>query len=133
MCAKAILKTISCVVVVAYLAGCSSNSSLAPFQPQTNNVANNFQMQATGVTDVTTILNYTWQNDGTTGNVNQATTVNKGTATLTIQDANGTQVYTKSLADNGTFTTSAGVAGNWKIRVNLSNYSGTLNFRIQKP
>ena len=124
-----ILAAIACVLLV----GCDSNNSLGPFQPQINNVANTFQLQATGVNNVSTTLNYTWQNDGTTGNVNQASTVNKGTATLTILDANGTQVYTKSLAENGTFTTSTGTSGMWKIRVTLSGYSGTLNFRVQKP
>ena len=66
-----ILAAIACVLLV----GCDSNNSLGPFQPQINNVANTFQLQATGVNNVSTTLNYTWQNDGTTGNVNQASTV----------------------------------------------------------
>ena len=59
--------------------------------------------------------------------------ITAGTATLTIRDANGTQVYSQSLTVNGTLVTNAGMSGNWTIQVALTNVSGTLNFRAQKP
>jgi hypothetical protein len=59
--------------------------------------------------------------------------VTAGSATLTIRDASGTQVYTRNLADNGTFLTNAGTSGSWTIQVVLTNMSGTINFRVQKP
>ena len=124
------LRTLTRLIMLTTLA-CSD--SLAPFQPEVSNVADNFQLQATGVTNVTDTFEYTWQNSGTTANVNQATIVSSGTAQLTILDATGAQVYTRSLADNGTFVTTAGATGAWKIRMVLTNYSGTLNFRAQKP
>jgi hypothetical protein len=52
---------------------------------------------------------------------------------LVITDATGKQVYSRSLTENGTFTTSAGTAGNWTVRVSFSSVSGAVNFRIQKP
>ncbi|HEU4997279.1 MAG TPA: hypothetical protein VFT29_20825 [Gemmatimonadaceae bacterium] len=118
---------------IAIFAVLACSDSLAPFQPEIANATDSFQLQATGVRSVTNTFEYTWQNTGTTANVNQATVVIAGTATLTILDAQGQQVYAKDLAQNGTFQTSAGNAGAWKIRMALTNYSGTLNFRVQKP
>ncbi len=120
-----------CLLLIA--AGCNSNNSLAPFQPQINNAPDNFQFQATGVKKVTSTLNYTWQNSGTSANVNQACAITTGTATLVILDANAAQVYSKDLSANGTFQTTTGATGNWTIRVTLAYVSGTLNFRVQKP
>ena len=118
----------------AALGACGdSTGPLAPFQPQINNAPDNFQFQATGVTNVTWTFNYTWSNSGTAASLNQATTVTSGTATVTIYDANGTQVYTNDLSANGTFPTSTGVTGNWTIRVVFTNYSGpAVNFSVQK-
>jgi hypothetical protein len=115
------------------LAACSdSTGPLAPFQPQIGNVADNFQFQATGVTNVTWTYTYTWSNSGTAASVNQSTTVAAGSATVTVLDANGVQVYSQSLSANGTFATTAGATGNWTIRVVFTNYDGTVNFRVQK-
>jgi hypothetical protein len=89
---------------------CSSNP-LAPFQPEITNAPDNFQFQATAVQHVTTTVNYTWQNTGATANVNQACSITGGTATLTILDADSVQVYTRNLADNGTYATVTGTTG----------------------
>jgi hypothetical protein len=105
---------------------------LAPFEPQINNIADNFEFQATGVTDVTWTFTYTWSNSGTMASVDQSTTVGAGSAVVTVYDAVGTQVYTQSLSANGTFDTSAGVAGNWTVKVAFVNCDGTVNFRVQK-
>ena len=122
------------VATLVAIMGCGGkNNVLNPrFQPQVNNAPDNFQFQATGVQGVTQTLNYTWQNTGIAATVNQATTVTAGHAILTIGDANGTQVYMGDLVNNGTFTTTTGITGNWTIRLTLDHYSGTLNFRVQK-
>ena len=115
---------------VAVFAACTS--SLAPFQPQINNAPNNFQFQATGVTNLTATFTYTWSNSGDSATVNQATTITAGSATLQIADQNGTQMYSQSLSGNGTFGTAKGVTGSWTIKAVFTNYSGTVNFRVQK-
>jgi hypothetical protein len=120
------------VVLMILLGGCDEDP-LAPFQPEVSNQPDSFQLQATGVRNVTLTRDYNWQNNGSTANVNQATTVASGNATLTILDADGTQVYHRDLSENGTYTTSQGSSGNWTIRMKLSRYRGTLNFRAQKP
>lgn len=102
------------------------------FQPEVANLTDNFQFQSTGVTNVTQTLNYTWQNTGTAANVDQATTLTSGSATLTIFDASGAMVYSRSLTDNGTFATSTGTTGAWRINIVINGASGTFNFRVQK-
>ena len=117
----------------AVLASCkSSTGPLAPFQPQINNAADNFQFQATGVSNVTWTYTYTWSNSGDSATVNQSTTVTGGSAVLTILDHNSSQVYSQSLSANGTFGMLKGLHGSWTVRVAFTNYSGTVNFRVQK-
>ena len=116
------------------IAGCGSDSPTAPpgIQPQIANLPDDFSYQITSVTNYTGTALYTWQNTGIAANVNQATTVTLGTITLQITDAGGTQVYSRSLSDNGTFLTGNGTTGNWHLRVTYTGASGTVNFRVQK-
>jgi hypothetical protein len=102
------------------------------FQPEIINQTDNFAFQSTRVSNVTQTLQYTWQNTGTVANVNQATQITSGSATITIRDSAGLQVYTASLSSNGTFITSSGATGGWTIRLVLTNFNGTLNFRVQR-
>lgn len=120
------------VVMLALAWGCGDDP-LAPFEPETNNATDSFQLQATGVTGVSTTLTYVWRNTGTVANVNHSTTTTGGSARLTIRSANGTQVYDKNLAPSLNEQTGSGPAGDWNVQVVLSSYSGTLNFRLQRP
>lgn len=124
------MKTLPVAGAIAIALACSD--SLAPFQPEINNVADNFQFQATALTNVTTSVQYSWQNSGTAATVNHSSAVTAGTATLTVKDANGATVYSGALVASGTPSTTAGVAGAWSVHVALVNVSGTLNFRVQK-
>lgn len=119
------------LVVVAAACG-NSTGPLTPFEPQINNVVDNFQFQATGVTNVTWTKTYNWTNSGDSTTINQSTTITGGSAVVTILDPNQVQRYSQSLSANGTFGMPKGVAGIWSIRVVLTNYSGTINFRVQK-
>ena len=122
-----------CAVLSAVaLGGC--NSPVAPgIQSQVNNAPDNFQYQTTSVRTYTGTASYSWSNSGTRATINQATTVTGGTMTLTITDNAGTQVYSNSMANNGTFQTSpVGVAGMWTIRIDYVGANGTVNFRVQK-
>ena len=113
------------------LAVACGDDPLAPFQPEIANARDNFQFQVTGLRDVTTAREYDWEHTGTVANVNHSTALSAGTALLVIRDAGGTEVYRRSLAQGGTFQTSAGTAGRWRIRVELSRASGAVNFRAQ--
>lgn len=125
------LVRIALLAVTAALVSCSSNS-LAPFQPQISNVADNFQAQATGVSNVTTTLTYSWSNSGTQATINHSTTTTAGSTLLVLKDNAGTTVYSKALSPSLNEATAAGVAGTWTVQLTLTGYSGTLNFRAQK-
>lgn len=128
------IRPLVAAAVVIALAACGSDSVLDPrFEPEVANLTDNFQFQATAVTDITETVTYNWQNNGTRANINQSGTITSGTATLQIRDAAGIVVYTGNLASTGTFTSSTGAAGTWKIQLVLNDVSGTLNFRVQKP
>lgn len=126
---RAWLEGVALAVVVG---GCGSDP-LAPFEPEINNATGSFQLQATDVRNVSTTLNYTWRNTGTIANVNHSSTTLQGSARLLIRSSNGTQVYDRALAASLTEQTAVGASGDWTIQLVLSNYSGTLNFRVQKP
>lgn len=111
----------------------NNNTPLDPqFEPEVVNIEDAFSFQATGVTDITDVLYYSWTNTGVTANVDQSCSISEGEGTLEVMDAQGTTVYTRNLTDDGSFQTGSGVAGSWTIRVTLSTASGTLNFSLEK-
>jgi len=116
--------------------GCGSSnppvSPLAPFQPEIFNNPDNFSFQATAIENVSTTVIYNWSNSGAQATVNHSSVVDSGTAVLTIYDANDSLVYSNGLAASLNEPTSAGLAGSWRIRVQLTNCYGTLNFTTQK-
>lgn len=112
--------------------GACGGDSLSPFQPQISGPTDNFQLQATGVTDVTTTATYTWVNTGTRASVNHSTTTTAGSTLVVIKDAAGVVVYTRALSASLNEPTLAGQPGNWSIQLTLQKYSGSLNFRVQK-
>lgn len=114
--------------------GCSDANVIGPAnQLEVSNDPGIFEWQVTALDRVTQTLTYSWSNPGTTANVNQASSVSRGTATLRVTDASGAQVYSRSLSENGTFQTSAGTTGTWTVVVTLDQVSGTLNFRLDTP
>lgn len=129
------VRLVTTLVMLGALSACGSDRSnpLSPaVQPEVVNNADAFSFQVTGVQNASATLDYSWQNTGTVATVNQSASISAGSATLIIRDAAGTQVYSRSLSDNGTFTSTAGVAGTWTVRVVFSGTSGTINFRSDK-
>jgi len=128
------LHRLAAALLLVGVAACDSGNVIGPEnEPEVTNVADNFQWQVSNLSNVTQTLTYTWQNTGTVANVDQATSPSGGSATLTIRDADGTQVYGRGLSENGTFQTDTGPSGSWTIVVELSGADGTFNFRVQKP
>lgn len=114
------------------LAACNDDESLNPNDPQVIIAVDNFRFQASNMDDTTATFNYTWDNSGTQATVNQTSTMSAGSATLTVFDAETTQVYTRSLTENGDFVTGAGLPGVWTIRVMFVNLTGGVSFRLRK-
>ncbi len=109
-----------------------SNNQLADYNPEVTNAPDNFQLQATNISDVTETLEYAWSNSAAIANIDQSCAITGGEAQLTLIGPNGTQVYTRSLTENGSFVSDTGSAGNWTIKLELTNTDGTINFRVQK-
>lgn len=130
---RSVARRITAVFIVAVVMTACGDDPLAPFEPQVNNATDSFQLQATGVTNMTRTLNYVWRNNGTVANVNHSTTTSAGSARLIVRAANGAQVYDKQLVPSLNEQTATGSTGDWTVQLVLTNYSGTLNFRLQKP
>ena len=117
-------------------AGCGDGPTAPPgIQPQITNLTDAFSYQITSLNNVTGTYNYTWQNTGTLAQVTHASDAGAtGTASVTLRDAGGTQVYSGPMVSSGQPVSSpAGVAGAWTISVVYSNYSNTqVNFGVVK-
>ncbi|MGD8496234.1 MAG: hypothetical protein PVF05_08585 [Gemmatimonadales bacterium] len=131
---QTLLALLSLLLIVPAAAACGGGDSLTnpQFQPEIVNNVDSFELQATGITDVSEVRVYTWTNTGTTASVDKSTTLTAGSGTLTILDADGQQVYSGPITNDGSSSTQAGTAGDWTVRVVLTNASGTVNFRVQK-
>ena len=112
---------------------CSDNVVGPENEPEVANATDTFQWQVSGLKSVSQTFTYTWKNTGTLADVDQSAAVSGGTAVLTVRDADGSQVYSRSLTEGGSAQTATGVAGDWTLVVKLSDLTGTLNFRVQKP
>lgn len=132
MVAMSLLRFSRMALVCVLLPSAACSDSLAPFEPEISTAADNFQLQASGVTKVTGSQTYSWTNTGTRATINHSTTLTAGSAQLIIRDAAGTVVYDRALVPSLNEPTSAGTAGTWTIQLRLTGYSGTLNFRAQK-
>jgi hypothetical protein len=108
------------------------DSPLDPFEPEIDAAQDNFQLQATGVTRVTSTLSWTWTNTGTRASIDHSTVTTAGNARVVIRDAAGVVVYDHDLEPSLNEPTAVGTSGSWTIQLHLDRYSGTLNFRAQK-
>lgn len=131
-CRPRLVRATTTLVLAALLASCGGSNALAPFEPQVSNVPDNFSLQATGVTNLSTTVTYVWANSGTRATVNHSTSTTAGSTLLVIKDHAGTTVYSKALSSSLNEPTAVGVAGSWIVQLTLTDYSGSLNFRAQK-
>ena len=115
------------------LVACSGSNPIGPSnQPEIGNNPDNFQFQASNLSRTTQTFTYSWTNTGTIANVNHSGRIDSGEATLILRDGSGNQVYSRTLTSTGTFTSSSGTAGTWRIEVRLTDVTGTVNFRVQR-
>lgn len=91
-----------------------------------------FEFHAAAVADCTARLSYLWKNDGTTVTVNQSSAPTSGKAMVHIVDAAGEEVFAHSVLDRGGWSGMIGKAGNWRIDLDLLEYSGTVDFTIHQ-
>lgn len=120
---------------LALVAACGDGPTAPGIQPQVTNLTDAFSYQVSSIQNFTGTYAYTWQNTGTLARISHASDAGAtGTATISVKDAAGTQVYSGQLASSGQPVSSpTGVAGAWTISVAYSNYSNTqVNFAVAK-
>lgn len=129
------LASCSLLIAVVLVAACGSDPTTpaAPgIQPEIINDPDAFQFQVSAVDGYTGMLTYFWTNTGTMAKVDQSCAVESGQAILTLLDPNGTEVYTQDLSVDGSYPSTEGLAGDWRVRVQFLSTVGTLNFRAEK-
>lgn len=120
------------IAAVALLPACNGTPTSPGVNPEIVNLPDTFAYQVSSIQNFSGTSTYQWQNSGTSANVNLSAEQSGGGALLVVIDANGTEVFSHSLGDNGTFVTATGVAGTWTIRVVYDSFTGTVNFRSEK-
>jgi hypothetical protein len=116
-------------------AACGDDPVAPGIEPQVVNNTDAFSYQVSDLAGVSDTRSYTWQNTGTLAKVTHASDAGgTGSATVTITDADGTQVYSGAFATTGEVVTSpAGTAGAWTITVTYASYTNTqVNFAVIK-
>jgi len=130
---KTTLAICTVFALAIFAAGCSSDTPTSPgSQPQIVNNTDTFEFQVTSMQNYTSTWRYNWTTTGTIVNVDHSSVVNGGSVTLRLLDADGTLVYSRSLAQDGSFTSEPGTTGPWKVEIAAIGCTGTLNFRVEK-
>jgi hypothetical protein len=122
------------LLAFALIVGCDSPTTPG-IEPEITNNPDSFFYQLRDISNASGTWEYTWQNGGTLATVSHSTNAGStGTATLTLLDALGTQVYSGPLLTSGEPATSpVGVAGAWTVRVVYSDYTNSqVNFELSR-
>ena len=101
-------------------------------QPQVVNSTDTFEFQVSAMQNYSSTWRYDWSTTGSVVDVDQSSVVSGGSVTLRLRDADGAIVYSRDLAQDGSYTSEAGATGQWQVEIILTKCSGTLNFRVQK-
>ena len=132
-----IRRLVPAVAVTAFLlvGGCGDDPTAPGIEPQISNLSDAFSYQVTSIQGFTGTQSYTWQHTGTVARITHASDAGAtGSATLTVRDAAGTQVYSGQLTTSGEpLSDPVGVAGAWTITLVYADYSNTqVNFGVLK-
>jgi len=128
-------RRVGTALLLVALSACGESSIFGPDnQLQVSNNADQFSLQAQTVVDQSGTESYDWVVTTNTAAISHANAaLTGGTATVTILDADGTQVYTASLseASNGNSVSDVGVIGTWTVIITMTNATTDhINFQI---
>jgi len=121
------------VAITTLAMACGSDNATAPkYEPQVVNTPNvAFSFQATGLDNVNDVVSYNWSVSSGDIIIHPSTATTSGTITLRIKDGAGNIVYDGDVPPSGDIDLPAATAGTWKVRVELVDYTGTINFALQ--
>ena len=123
------------VTALVLVGACGDDPTAPGIEPQITNLSDAFSYQVSSIQNFTGTYSYTWQNTGTVAKVTHASDAGAtGSATVTVRDAEGTQVYSGQVATSGEpLSAPVGVAGAWTITIVYTDYSNTqVNFAVLK-
>ena len=119
-----------------WLGGCSSSSTAPPpppgVQPEIVNVTDSFEYQVQSIEGYSGTATYTWQNSGTTAAVDHSSVIGDGVGMVAVRDADGSEVYSGAMSPSQSLVSQPGTAGSWTVTVTYTDFTGTVNFRVQK-
>lgn len=118
-------RRVATALVLVALSACGDSSIFGPDnQLQVSNNVDAFSLQAQSIADQSGTDSYDWVISTATASVSHANApLTAGTATVTILDADGVEVYTAALSDasNGETITASGAVGTWTVIVTMTN------------
>jgi len=120
------------VILTGFLTVACHKDPTSSNEPEVINVRDNFHFRISDVNNHDTSLVYYWRTGGTSANVDQSSSIQVGQASVVITDDSRMQTYRTDLSQNGSFITSYGDTGLWRISISLENFSGMIDFRVQR-
>jgi hypothetical protein len=122
------------LVLAAALAvvGCGGDPLGPSGQLQVDKAVDTFLITALTLEDANETLSYRWDNTGTQATVVITDGISSGSAILTIEDASGTVVHQDDIADDNDTDTAVGVAGSWRIQIDIQNVTGNFTVSVWK-
>jgi hypothetical protein len=118
-------------VAVLAVSGCHKDPTSSG-HPEVINNPDSFHFRLGDGQDLDSTIVYYWQMGGTSANIDQSASIETGQVSVTIEDSTRSLVYQSDFHQNGSFTTSFGVAGFWRIRFSFRDFSGLVDFRVQR-
>ncbi len=116
-------RRVATALMLVALSACGESSIFGPDnQLQVTNIADTFHLQAQTIAEQSGTETYDWEVSTATASVSHSNAaLTAGTATVTILDANGDEVYTAPLseASNGDAATAEGAIGTWTVIVTM--------------
>ena len=89
-----------------------------------------FELHFSEVHDFTTRLSYLWPNGESVVTVNQGGLSSSGRAMVRLFDAGFTEIFTQNVGDSAEFNGLTGKPGDWRVEIDLCEYSGKLDFEM---
>lgn len=126
------MKRLFIVAVALFLTGCASTTHQVARDLTVMNDPGNFSLHIGSVENFSHRMEYRWENPAGKATVRQASSITGGAATLEVRDAAGRLVHSKSLHEQGSFATSEGKPGTWRIGLILGHTTGSVTFEVRR-
>ena len=129
---RKLLLTFPLLVLAAGIQIACDDDPVSSYEPNVVNQQDNFHLVVPEADGVDTVVYYFWSMQGTSANIDQSADLQGGSVSITVDDNDRHQVYSTDLRQIGSFVTQPGTPGSWRIRVGLSDFSGRIDFRLQR-